>query len=117
MFSSDKNIETIAQLVEELQKYIALKGEYFRLSLVEKIVRLLTALAMTFILTVLFLLVLTYLSFALASALEPVVGEVWGFVCVAAVYAVVFAMCIIFRKEWFERPLVRLLAGILMEEK
>ena len=50
MFSNDNNIETIAQLVEQAKKYVALKGEYLRLTAVEKTVRLLTAVAMTLVL-------------------------------------------------------------------
>ena len=44
MFSTDKNIETIGQLVEVLKHYIGLQNEYLRLDVIEKVVRLITAL-------------------------------------------------------------------------
>ena len=44
MFSNDKNIETIGQLVEVIKHYIGLQNEYLRLDVIEKIVRLITAL-------------------------------------------------------------------------
>ena len=42
MFSNDRNIETIAQLIEVLRHYIGLQSEYVRLDVIEKVVRLLT---------------------------------------------------------------------------
>ena len=42
MFSNDKNVETIAQLVEVLKHYIGLQSEYMKLDVIEKVVRLLT---------------------------------------------------------------------------
>ena len=50
MFSNDKNIETIAEFVEETKKYISLKSEYLRLNVVEKTVRLFTVIMMIIIL-------------------------------------------------------------------
>ncbi len=114
MFSTDSNIETIAQLVEELKKFAALKGRYLRLDFVEKTVRLLTVMAMAFILTLLFLLILTSLSFCVAFALEPHIGIVNAFAAVGAAYLLMFILCIIFRKTWIEKPLVRFLANLLM---
>lgn len=43
MFSSDKNIETIGQLVELVKHRIGLQGEYLKLEITEKTVRLITA--------------------------------------------------------------------------
>ena len=44
MFSNDNNVETIAQLVEVLKHYIGLQSEYVKLDVIEKVVRLITAL-------------------------------------------------------------------------
>ena len=38
MFSSDKNVETIGQLVEVLKHYIGLKSEYMKLDATDKVV-------------------------------------------------------------------------------
>lgn len=46
MFSNDQNIETIGQLVELIRHYIGLQNEYLRLDVIEKVVRLITALVM-----------------------------------------------------------------------
>ena len=50
MFSNDKNVETIGQLVEVLKHYIGLQTEYVKLDVVDKVVRLLTAITMTVVL-------------------------------------------------------------------
>lgn len=115
MFSNDNNIETIAQMVEQAKKYLSLKSEYYRLSTVEKTVRLLTVLAMTFVLAVLLMLVLIYFSFALAYFIGSFIGNAWGFLIVGGIYMAVLIAFIIFRKKWIERPLVRFLASLLME--
>lgn len=71
MFSNDQNIETIGQLVDVLKHYAGLQKEYLKLGTVEKTVRILTAIAMTAILGLLLVFVLTFLSFAAVSALTP----------------------------------------------
>lgn len=115
MFSNDRNIEIIARIAEELKKYASLKGEHIRLSIVEKAVRLITALTIVLAVTILFLLALTYFSFALAYAMANIVGNTAAFCIVGAIYVFLFIACIVFRKLLIEKPLVKFLASILME--
>lgn len=115
MFSSDNNIENIAKFIEELKKYLTLRGEYLKLNVVEKAVKIFTVLVMTFVLTVIFMLVLTFLSFALAFGLGNLIGNVAAFCVVGGLYFILFIVCIIRRKSWIERPLVHFLASLLME--
>lgn len=116
MFSNDKNIETIGQLVEVLKHYIGLQTEYVKLDVIEKIVRLLTVAAITFTLVILLLLAVIYLSFAAAYALVPSMGAAGAFCVVAGGYLLILLLCIIFRRQWIERPLVGFLANLLMEK-
>ncbi len=116
MFSADKNIETIGQLVETLKHYVGLQSEYVKLDIVDKTVRILTVIGMTAIICVLLLLMLIYLSFAAAYAMQPYVGLAWAFAIVAAVYFVILFLVICFRKRWIEKPLVRFLASLLLEK-
>ena len=71
MFSTDKNIETIAELIEAVSNYIGLQTKFVKLDVIEKIVRLLTALTMVAVLLLLLFIGLIYLSFAAAYALAP----------------------------------------------
>ncbi|CCY03522.1 putative uncharacterized protein [Prevotella sp. CAG:924] len=109
MFSSDQNIETIAQLVEAIRRYVKTQGEYARLSVMEKTVRIITVLAMMVIFSVLFLGTGIFLSFAVVFALEPLVGLVSAFLIVAAIYLLLLLLIYTFRKKWIVRPLVRFL--------
>lgn len=116
MFSNDQNIETIAQLVEVLKHYIGLKSDLFRLDVTEKIVRLFTVMTMTVVLSFLLVLVLIYLSFGFAHVLGHLIGITAAFFAVAGFYFLVFILCILYRKRWIERPLVRFLASILIDK-
>ena len=90
MFSSDKNVETIAQLIEALKRYLGVQKEFLKLSVIEKFVRLITALTLAVVFILLGFAVLFFMSFALAF--------------------IVFTN----RKAWIERPLVRFLADVLL---
>lgn len=116
MFSSDKNVETIGQLVEVLKHYIGLQTEYAKLDVVEKVVRLLAVFTMSVVLVGLLAITLIYLSFAAAFALSAAIGLPLAFLCVAGVYLIVLFLFICFRHQWIERPLVRFLAGLLMQK-
>ena len=55
MFSNDNNIETIGELAEVVKHYIGLQTEYVKLDVIEKVVRLITALliaAVTFLIII-----------------------------------------------------------------
>lgn len=116
MFSNDRNIETIGQLVEVAKHYIGLQSKNIKLDVIDKVVRVLTVLTMTVVLALLFLLAIIYLSFAVAYALAPYTGAATAFACVAGIYFVVLLLFVAFRKQWIERPLVKLLANILMQD-
>ena len=116
MFSNDQNIETIGQLVDTLKHYITLQGEYIKLDIVGKTVKILTAIAMVGILSLLLIIMLIYLSFAAAYALMPLMGGALAFLLVAGAYLLVLILFIAFRKQWIERPLVHFLASVLLSK-
>ena len=99
-----------------LKHYVGLQTEYLKLDVVDKVVRLLTALTMTVVLLGLLVIALIYLSFALAFGLGEYVGNVGGFCIVAGIYLVVLLLFVAFRHQWIERPLVKFLASILMQK-
>ena len=79
MFSNDRNIETIGQLVEVFKHYIELQKECLKLDVVEKVVRLITAITISAVIVVLMMLALIYLSFAAAFLLSTCLGSVAAF--------------------------------------
>ena len=83
MLSNDKNVESIAQLIEVLKDYVGVQKEYLKLDIIEKVVRLVTAMTLTIVLLILGVAVLFYLSFAVVYWIEPLTGTAWAFFLVA----------------------------------
>ena len=115
MLSSDKNVETIAGLIEVLKHYLGLQAEYVKLDVVDKVVRLLKATALAILFFLIIVAVVMY-SFAIALWLSAYVGLATAFFIVALVHALILLLFIIFRKPWIEKPLVRFLAGLLLNK-
>ena len=117
MLSSDKNVETIAQLIEVLKHYLGLQTEYLKFDVVDKVVRLLTAAALATVFFLIIIAVLMFFSFAFAFWLATYTGTALAFLIVAILHLLVFILFIVFRKDWIERPLVHFLAGLFLSEK
>lgn len=115
MLSSDKNVETIAQLVEIIKHYLGLQKEYLKLDVIDKIVRLLTFAALVVVFSVLLVAVLMYLSFAIAFWLASYMGTALAFLVVGGIHLLLIIIVFIYRKKWIEKPLVRFLANLLLE--
>ena len=115
MLSSDKNVETIAQLVEIIKHYLGLQKEYLKLDIIDKIVRLLTFAALVVVFSVLLVAVLMYLSFAIAFWLASYMGTALAFLVVGGIHLLLIIIVFIYRKKWIEKPLVRILANLLLE--
>lgn len=115
MLSSDKNVESIAQLVESVKNYVGLQGEYLKLDAIQKIVRLVTALTLTIVLLLLGIAFLFYLSFACVYWLEPLTGTALAFFLIALFFLALLILVFLNRRTWIERPLVRFLADVLLD--
>lgn len=115
MFSTDNNVQTIGQLVEVLKDYIGFQKEFVKLDVIEKVVRLITVATLLGILTASILMIAIFGSFAAAYALAPKLGMAASFCIVAAFYLVLFLLIFAFRKQWIEKPVVKILASILMD--
>lgn len=114
MLSSDKNVENIAQLIEALKHYLELEGEYAKLTLIDKVVRLGTAIALAIIFIILALAVFMFFWIGIAFWLSHLIGLTAAFLCVSAAHLVLLLLFFIFRKSWIERPLVQFLASLLL---
>ena len=116
MLSSDKNVETIAQLIEVLKHYLGLQTEFVKLDVIDKVVRLLTAAALAIIFFLIIVAVVMYFSFAFAFWLSAYTGMALAFFIVSGLHLLIFILFIIFRKSWIEKPLVHFLAGLLLSK-
>ena len=114
MLSSDKNVETIAQLVEIIKHYLGLQKEYLKLDIIDKIVRLLTFAALVVVFSVLLVAVLMYLSFAIAFWLASYMGTALAFLVVGVLHLLLILLVFFNRHAWIEKPLVRFFANLLL---
>ena len=116
MLSSDKNVETIAQLIEVLKHYLGLQKEYLKLDVIDKVVRLLTAATLAIVFILIIIAVLMYASFAFAFWLATFTGAANAFIVVGGFHLLIFILFVLFRKPWIEKPLVHFLASLLLEK-
>lgn len=114
MLSNDKNIETITQLVEMVKHNFELRKEYAKLDVVEKVVRLLSAIALAVTLAIILAILLFFLSTAFAVWLSQYTGLSFALLTVAGIYLVLLLMVYGSRKSWIERPLVKYLSKMLL---
>ena len=114
MLSSDKNVETISQLIEMVKHNLELRKEYAKLDMVDKVVRLLSAATLAFILIVIIAAILLFLSACVASWLSAHIGLPMALLAVAGFYFLLLIMVYIGRKAWIERPLVKYLSRLLL---
>lgn len=116
MLSNDKNVETIAQLIEVLKHYVGLQAEYVKLDVIEKVVRLLTATALAVVFFLILVAAVMYISFASAFWIGQHIGMAPAFVIVGFFHLILFLVFFLFRKPWIEKPLVKFLANLLMSK-
>ncbi len=117
MLSSNRNIETIAQFVEESKEWLSLQAESAKYIAIDKVVRILSALALVMILSLLGLMALICVSVAGASALGVLVGnDALGYLAFGGGYMLLFLLVYARRKAWIERPLVRFLVKVLTDD-
>ena len=114
MLSSDKNVESIAQLVEVLKRYVGLQTEYLKLDVIDKVVRLLTATALAIVFFLIIIGVLLFFWIGVAYWLSRYTGLAGAFFIVSVVNVGVLALFVVLRKPLVERPLVRFLASLFM---
>ena len=86
MLSSDKNVETISQLIEMVKHNLELRKEYAKLDVVDKVVRLLSAATLAFILIVIIAAILLFLSACVASWLSMYIGLPMALLAMAGFY-------------------------------
>lgn len=114
MLSSDKNVETIAQLTEIVKHYLGIQAEYLKLDVVEKAVRLLTFFALTIVFLLILVGVAIFCSLAFAFWLASYTGTAAAFLVVGVLHLLLILLFFLNRKRWIEKPLVRFFANLLL---
>lgn len=118
MFTNDKSIENIQQLIVELKKYLSLQKKYARLEITEKLTVLLSMLILILIIIILGMVVLFYLSFTLAHVLAPLVGGlVMSFALISLFHLILIIFVITYRKKLIINPMAKFMANLFLENQ
>ena len=98
------------ELWAELKKYLTLQIDYAKLTTVEKLVVLLSAIAMVAVMLILGACVLFYLSFAVVFMLSDAIGSTWGaYLIVSGIFLVLMLVVYALRQKLILDPVSRFL--------
>lgn len=118
MFANDKSINTLQELFSEIKKYFILKGQYFKLDMVEKLTILLSTLILILVLLVLGTMALFYLSFMLVYVVASALGSLIGAYAIVGIALIIVALVIYRMRHLFiVRPMAAFLAKLFLEEQ
>lgn len=106
------------ELWAELKKYLTLQIDYAKLTTVEKLVVLLSAIAMVAVMLILGACVLFYLSFAVVFMLSDAIGSTWGaYLIVSGIFLVLMLVVYALRQKLILDPLSRFLTRLFLHHK
>ena len=102
----------------ELKKYLTLQIDYAKLTAVEKLVVLLSAIAMVAVMLILGACVLFYLSFAVVFMLSDAIGSTWGaYLIVSGIFLVLMLVVYALRQKLILDPVSRFLTRLFLHHK
>ena len=106
------------ELWAELKKYLTLQIDYAKLTTVEKLVVLLSAIAMVAVMLILGACVLFYLSFAAVFMLSDAIGSTWGaYMIVSGIFLVLMLVVYALRQKLILDPVSRFLTRLFLHHK
>lgn len=118
MFSSNRNIETISQLVVEIKRHVELRGKSLQVGFVSKFTRLLAALVLGALLFLFGGLALLFVSLMLVATLAAYLGSAIPAIgIVVLVYIFLGVLVYIQRRRWIEAPLANFLASLFLDKE
>lgn len=114
----DKYVRLLETLFHEGKEYFELKKEFLTLTFIEKASVFISTLVIGFILIILGMIALFYLSFMAAHLIEPYVGGEWESFGIITVF-ILLLMLLFYRKRkaLVIRPLTRFLYLLLKDVK
>ena len=118
MLSSNRNIDTICQLIEELKHYVELKTDGLQIDIVGKLSKLLSALIVGAFVFMIFGLALMFVSMMVAAALSSLIGSATlAYAIIVVAYALLAWIVYKNRKKWIESPITNFLAHLFLENQ
>lgn len=101
----------------DLKKFLSLQYDYVRLTALEKLVVLLSTLAMAVVLLVLIACVLFYLSFALVFLISEAIGCLWGaYLIVSGLFVALTLVVYAMRRKLIIDPVSKFLTRLFLDK-
>lgn len=117
MFSTNRNVETLEQLVAEIKRYLELQKRYVALEAVSKLIVLLSALILGMILFLIGAVAFILIAFCLASLVGDLTGSLTlGYAVVAGVFVLLALVVFANRRRWITAPIVSFLGGLFIND-
>ena len=98
-----------------LQEYLKMNIEYARLTAAEKLTLFFTAVAVASGVFVLAIIFFFFLSLALVNWIAMGIGLVWSYIIMSAVYLLLIALLIVFRRQLIMNPVAKLVSRLLLK--
>ncbi len=114
MINAD-NSGSFSELLSVVSRYLKLLVEDTRLNVAQKLTRLLSAIALASLLTIVSTVAMVFVSIAVGIALSDALTPLWSFVIVAGFYVVLLSLLVIFRKQLLVNPIARFLSVLLLD--
>lgn len=110
------NSRDLHVITQEVKHYLQLQKRYMALDAVEKVTRLLSAVAVAVVCLILGAMILFFTLYALAEWIGALLGSAAaGFLIVAIILLVMAMVFFSHRQQWVVQPLARLMAGLFLE--
>lgn len=110
------NSRDLHVITQEVKHYLQLQKRYMALDAVEKVTRLLSAVAVAVVCLILGAMILFFALYALAEWIGALLGSAAaGFLIVAIILLVMAMVFFSHRQQWVVQPLARLMAGLFLE--
>jgi hypothetical protein len=107
-------IDEFSNLKNDLQAYLEVKLDQFRLNLTETISRIISSLLIALIAGCIIFLLFLSLSIAAGYFFAGLLGSpASGFLCVAAFYAIILILFLVFRRRIIERPVIQMVIRLI----
>ena len=105
------------KLVDEIKSYLQVRYDLVRLSVLEKMSKILGLVLVTFVVILLIFVFLSLGAVALSILLSKWLPTWSAFLIVGALVLVMIALAIIFREKWFINPIIGALSAILFADE
>lgn len=103
------------KIYEEGKEYLKLRIEYGKLTITEKLIMIISSLALGLICVFLGVVALFFLSLSAVDWMALSIGHGWATLIMCGIYLVIILVLVLLRKPLFVNPIARLISRIILK--